>query len=114
MAAGPEDYATDVMATKSVEALRRAEAAGDTQPFFLYLAVGAPHTPAFRHPKYEGQFQDLAAPRTASFNEGDVSDKPAYLQDVPALHRSGRAPHRLPLPRSRGHACSRSTSCWTR
>lgn len=79
----PEDYATDVMATKSVEALRRAETAGDTQPFFLYLAVGAPHTPAFRHPKYEGQFQDLAAPRTSSFNEGDVSDKPAYLRAFP-------------------------------
>ena len=76
------DYATDVMATKAVEALQATEAT-DTQPFFLYLAVGAPHTPAFRSPKYEGQFGDLTAPRTPSFNEGDVSDKPAYLQNFP-------------------------------
>ncbi|HVQ28581.1 MAG TPA: sulfatase, partial [Vicinamibacteria bacterium] len=78
----PEDYATDVMATKAVEALQLAEAT-DTQPFFLYLAVGAPHTPAFRAPKYEGQFTDLGAPRTPSFGEPDVSDKPAYLQSFP-------------------------------
>ena len=74
-----EDYATDVIATKAVESLQRAETT-DTQPFFLYLSVGAPHTPAFRAPKYEGQFGGLAAPRTPSFDEADVSDKPAYVQ----------------------------------
>ena len=77
-----EDYATDVMATKAVEALQRAEA-NDTQPFFLYLAVGAPHTPAFRAPKYDNQFSNLTAPRTPSFGEADVSDKPAWLQGFP-------------------------------
>ncbi len=77
-----EDYATDVMAAKAVEALQRTETT-DSQPFFLYVAVGAPHTPAFRSPKYEGQFGDLAAPRTPSFGEADVSDKPAYVQTFP-------------------------------
>jgi arylsulfatase A-like enzyme len=81
------------MATKAVAALRGAETAGDSQPFFLYLAVGAPHTPAFRHPKYEGQFQDLTAPRTANFNEGDVGDQPAYVQRFPLF--SGRDERRI-------------------
>ena len=83
---GPEDYATDVMGTKAVEALRRAEAAGDSQPFLLFLSLGAPHTPALRHPKYENRFQGLAAPRPASFDEADVSDKPAYIQLFPRFN----------------------------
>ena len=78
----PEDYATDVMATKAVEALQLAEAT-DTQPFFLYLAVGAPHTPAIPAPKYEDQFTDLRAPQTPSFGEPDASDKPVYVQLFP-------------------------------
>jgi N-acetylglucosamine-6-sulfatase len=79
----PADYLTDVLAQRAVDALRRAQSAAGTQPFFMYLATGAPHTPAIRADKYDGVFQDQQAPRTPSFDEGDVSDKPGWLQAFP-------------------------------
>jgi arylsulfatase A-like enzyme len=79
----PEDYVTDVMTRIALDSLRRAESLNDGQPFFLYLAPTAPHTPALRHPKYEGQFTELAAPRTPSFDEADISDKPGWLRSFP-------------------------------
>jgi arylsulfatase A-like enzyme len=79
----PADYITDVLAGKATAFVRRAAAGG--QPFFLYFATYAPHKPANPAPRHAGLFPDLQAPRTPSFDEADVRDKPARIRALPRL-----------------------------
>jgi arylsulfatase A-like enzyme len=87
-----QDYLTDVLARKAEDVLRRS---GGT-PFFLYVSPYAPHHPATPAPRHDRLFPGAQVPRTPSFNEADVSDKPAPRQalagseidDVDALYRS--------------------------
>jgi N-acetylglucosamine-6-sulfatase len=92
----PADYQTDVHARRAVELIGRR--APGRQPFFVSLAVLAPHTdrpdhlddngalpdPALRH---QGAFADEPLPPAPSFNEADVSDKPAFIRQLPPLDR---------------------------
>jgi arylsulfatase A-like enzyme len=80
----PEDYDSDVLTRKSVEFIQKA-AAGPPQPFFLLVATQAPHTPATYADRHRGQPSGDGAARVPSFNEGDVSDKPAWVQNAPLL-----------------------------
>src|SRR3954463_9340938 len=77
----PADYATDVYRDKAVGFIRKA--AADRVPFFLELAPHAPHFPATPAPRDAALFPTLQAPRVPSFNEADVSDKPAYVRALP-------------------------------
>jgi N-acetylglucosamine-6-sulfatase len=79
----PDDYLTDVIAAKATDFIRRS-AAGNA-PFFLYLAPYAPHKPATPAPRHANLFAGLHAPRTPSFDEADVSDKPARIRKLPRL-----------------------------
>jgi N-acetylglucosamine-6-sulfatase len=54
-------------------------------PFFMYLSTNTPHEPAFYAPRHAGMFSDEQLPRPPSFNEGDVSDKPAWVRNKPLL-----------------------------
>jgi len=74
----PEDYGTDVYARKTVDFIQRA--AQDGQPFFAYVSVYAPHSPATPAPRHANLFPNAKAPRTPNFNEEDVSDKPEYIR----------------------------------
>jgi arylsulfatase A-like enzyme len=79
----PEDYATDVESAYANDWLREVAAAG--APFFLHLSPRAPHgpiTPAYRH---RSAAVETTAPRPPSFNEFDVSDKPAWVQAWPLM-----------------------------
>jgi N-acetylglucosamine-6-sulfatase len=76
----PEDYLTDVISRQASDFVQHA--ASDSKPFFLYLAPAAPHdtaTPAERH---KDAFADEKAPRSASFDEEDVSDKPPWIREI--------------------------------
>jgi N-acetylglucosamine-6-sulfatase len=79
--ANEEDYITDVFTAKAVDFINRAET-NDDQPFFLNFNPTAPHSgvdrngPATPAPRHAGMFAGVQAPRTPSFNEADVSDKP--------------------------------------
>lgn len=77
------DYMTDVLAGKATAFVRSA--AGNGQPFFLFLATFAPHKPSAPAKRHTGLFTDLKAPRTPSFNEADVSDKPDRIRRLPKL-----------------------------
>jgi len=79
----PADYLVDVMARKSVAFIDGAVAA--KQPFFLYLATFAPHQPATPAPRHANLFPNATAPRDASFDEADVSDKPAFIRALARL-----------------------------
>jgi arylsulfatase A-like enzyme len=90
------DYQTDVLARRSVEAIRRA--ADDGRPFYLQLWTLAPHStgrlsgeeglqnlPPIPAPRHEGAFADEALPDMPSFDEEDVSDKPRFVRELPRL-----------------------------
>ncbi len=91
--ADPASYSTDVYTDKAVDLIERR--APSSQPFFLSLAYLAPHNgapnpqdpdppsrcqgsakPAIRH---AGAFASEPLPKPPSFNEADISDKPAQL-----------------------------------
>ncbi|MDQ4062674.1 MAG: sulfatase [Actinomycetota bacterium] len=75
----PEDFATDVLSGVANDFV--SSAASDSRPFFVYLAPTAPHTPATPAQRHKGAFAGEEAPRSPSFNEEDVSDKPSWLRD---------------------------------
>jgi len=80
---GPEQYLTDVLADRATNFIART--APTSQPFFMYLAPYAPHQPATPAPRHQDAFPDVAAPRPPSFDEGDVSDKPMWVQNLSLL-----------------------------
>jgi N-acetylglucosamine-6-sulfatase len=87
---GSNDYMTDVLAEKALAFIESSEA-NDAQPFFLVFSPTAPHSgvsqngPPTPAPRHVGAFSHLSAPRPPSFNETDVSDKPAAIQALPLL-----------------------------
>jgi N-acetylglucosamine-6-sulfatase len=82
--ATPSDYLTDVIRAKAVNFIQRA-AATPSQPLFVYFATYAPHAPYTPAPRHANLFSNLQAPRPPSFNEPDVSGKPAYIMAKPRL-----------------------------
>jgi len=85
------DYQTDVIAKRSVEFIQEREVS-DSTPFFLYINPLAPHTDhstsycemnynqiqtTVPPGRYRGTTDNIELPRPPSFNEADVSDKPA-------------------------------------
>jgi N-acetylglucosamine-6-sulfatase len=79
----PEDYLTDILAARGARFIQDSINKG--KPFFTFIATYAPHgpiTPALRH---AGMFKGEMVPRTASFNETDVSDKPQYVNSLAAM-----------------------------
>lgn len=77
------DYMTDVLAGYALDFLDQAAAGG--QPFFLYLAPYAPHSPATPAPRDKGKYRGASAPRTPSFNERNVRDKPRWVRKTPLM-----------------------------
>jgi arylsulfatase A-like enzyme len=76
----PSDYSTTVLTSDAVRFIEQAR-----NPFFLYFATSAPHGPARPPPGDELTFAHLHLYRPASFNEADVSDKPAWVASRPLL-----------------------------
>jgi arylsulfatase A-like enzyme len=75
---GARSYVTDYLAKRSIEFIDRAARGG--RPFFLMMNPLAPHPGTKPAPRHAKLFPDAVAPRTASFNEADVSDKPPFLR----------------------------------
>ena len=76
----PNDYSTTVLTRAAVAFIKTAK-----RPFFLVFAPYAPHEPAIPPPGYDSAFQHFVWWRPPSFNERDVSDKPAYVRALPKL-----------------------------
>ncbi len=75
----------DVLAEEATDYVRRT--AGNNGPFFMWVGTQAPHAPAAPAPRHEDSFPDAALPRSPSFDEQDVSDKPDWVRDNPPLGR---------------------------
>jgi N-acetylglucosamine-6-sulfatase len=79
----PEDYLNDVL-TRKATGMIRDSAAADV-PFFLYVLPYNPHSPSVAAPRHDGMFASAKLPRPPSFDEADVSDKPAFIRNLPPL-----------------------------
>jgi arylsulfatase A-like enzyme len=79
----PQDYLMDVLSQQAGDFLRKV--AVNQAPFFMFMAPYQPHEPAQPAPRHAALFLDLQAPRTASFNEADVLDKPDSIKYDPPL-----------------------------
>jgi arylsulfatase A-like enzyme len=90
---GAANYQTDVYSRKAVELIRRH--APSTQPFFLSVAFLAPHSGGPRDaddpanqatpspaPRHRNRYASEPLPLPPSFNEADVSDKPAAIRNL--------------------------------
>ena len=86
--ADPNDYGTDVLADQATDLIRSTD---QDQPLFLYFAPHAVHGPATPAPRDRGAFANLEPWRPASYDEEDVSDKPAYIRARGALPAAARA-----------------------
>jgi N-acetylglucosamine-6-sulfatase len=100
---GPQNYQADVYTAKAVDAVRRL--APRTEPFFLSVAYLAPHSGGPREaddpanqatpvpaPRHRNRFASEPLPQSPSFNEADVSDKPAVVRNrrlLPARRIAG-------------------------
>jgi N-acetylglucosamine-6-sulfatase len=84
----PRLYQTDVLRNKAVSFIRRRAPAED--PFFLSVAFLAPHHESAyvqrrtrrlvrAAPRHRAAFAHATLPRTAGYNEPNVSDKPWFL-----------------------------------
>lgn len=95
-------YITDTLGQRAVDTVRRR--ARTRQPFFLWLTFTAPHTGVPRdiddvpldlpgsqpwtgspYPprRYRNKFRSVELPQTPGFDEADVSDKPAFIRQLP-------------------------------
>lgn len=91
-------YQTDVYARQARRFIESAAARG--RQFFLTVATLAPHREtkgahALRHnprpaPRHRGAFPTEPLPRSPSFNEADVDDKPSFIRNLPRLDRDRR------------------------
>ena len=82
-------YTTDFLGSKAASFISDKMQTG--QPFFLYLAPLAPHGPAKPAPRHAGGFAGISAPRSPSFDEADVTDKPSVVQAIPEMSTSQMA-----------------------
>jgi N-acetylglucosamine-6-sulfatase len=91
----PRDYITRVLARESKSLIKKY--AKDRRPFYLQLDERAPHVARVDDPygdcddkaipdrRDEGAFGDAPLPKPPSYNEADMSDKPAFLRSAPPV-----------------------------
>jgi N-acetylglucosamine-6-sulfatase len=85
---GTGQYLTDVLGQEALNTIASTPA---DQPLFLYWSPYAPHKRASPAKKYRDAFPNLPRLRPPSYNEKDVSDKPAYIQKIARWDAAKRA-----------------------
>jgi arylsulfatase A-like enzyme len=83
------DYETDVIADNA-KAFIGASAMARV-PFFAYVAPRAPHSPSTPAKRDKHAYDGLKAPRSPSFDEKNVSDKPPWIRKLPGLSDARKA-----------------------
>ena len=103
---GTKAYQTDVLAREAERVLRLQ--AGASQPFFMTVAPIAPHLERINGvqvapraaPRYKGRFAREPFPAKPSFNEADLTDKPAHIRKLPVLS-TAKAARQVSIYRAR-------------
>jgi N-acetylglucosamine-6-sulfatase len=80
----------DVISDKATDYITRTAGADPpfftaNRPFLMWIGTKAPHQPAFPAPRDENAYPAISLPHPPSFDEKDVSDKPDWISDNPAL-----------------------------
>jgi N-acetylglucosamine-6-sulfatase len=78
------DYSTNVLTEDAVDYIRHTPGS-----LFVYFAPYAPHSPSRPAPEDKGRVLPLG-PVAPSFNEGDVSDKPQWVRNLPSITQTRR------------------------
>jgi arylsulfatase A-like enzyme len=96
----PGNYISRVLGNQARRLIDRH--APQQRPFYLQLDERAPHVSRGVDPhgdcnkkpvpdrRDEGAFPDAPLPDPPSFNEADISDKPAFLRGITPLHETGK------------------------
>lgn len=79
MGTRPQDHVTNQVATRGMRFIN--DSVRMNKPFMLELAPFAPHLPATPERQDARKYNTLRAPRSPSFNEADMSDKPPWLRN---------------------------------
>jgi arylsulfatase A-like enzyme len=93
----PADYKTDVLTRLAVDFVKKS--APRAQPFYLQVWYTAPHAeegtdntgrtfdgePPRPAPRHAGLYGNVPFPTDPSYNEADLSDKPAWVRALPNL-----------------------------
>jgi arylsulfatase A-like enzyme len=100
----PADFKEDVFTSRAAGFVNRR--APSDQPFFLWLTYTTPHAAgpepnpnppadcngtAKPAPRHAHSFDSATQPKSANFNEADVSDKPAEIRNLPRFNAAGVA-----------------------
>jgi N-acetylglucosamine-6-sulfatase len=75
-----DTYLDDALSGLAQDFVRRQER--KDAPFFMYLSTHAPHAPAEPSLRHEYPYEGLQVPRTPSFYEAEVSDKPGWVRNL--------------------------------
>lgn len=84
-ASEPHHYLGDVLIEKTVGFIKDCTTNYPNQPFFAFVTPITPHKPAAPPTRYQNYYRGVKAPRTPSFNEGDVGDKPEWVNSQEPL-----------------------------
>ena len=74
------EYGTDVIRDQALAFVEKS--AKRNSPFFLMVSVYAPHGPTIAAPRHADLFDGLEYPKSESFQEADLSDKPALIREL--------------------------------
>ncbi|MBM4268703.1 MAG: sulfatase [Deltaproteobacteria bacterium] len=73
--ASPEEYSTDLLGRRAIELMERWRG----EPFFVEVALYAPHLAATPAPRHDGAFEGITPHRPPNHMEADISDKPKWV-----------------------------------
>jgi N-acetylglucosamine-6-sulfatase len=79
------DYGTTVLRNEARSFIRDTAPA---QPLFMMWATHGPHEPATPQPRDRKAFSSLSRWRPDSYDEENVSDKPAFIRSHPSIDRA--------------------------
>lgn len=82
----PADYLGDVIRDRALQFITDTPS---TKPLMLYVAPTSTHSPYVAPPRYQNFYSSATFTLPASWNEADVSDKPAWVQQLPLVKKGG-------------------------
>jgi N-acetylglucosamine-6-sulfatase len=79
-------HESDILGSKARSFVRHAKGS----PWFAYVAFNSPHNPTYTEPEYSDNYRDQSSPKSAAFDEADVSDKPEWVRQLPRISDQDR------------------------
>ncbi len=80
----PFQHYTDWLSERAEKFIEAQQ--GSSRPFYMHIAPFDTHEPLTIPPRHEAAYPEQRAPRPPSFDEADISDKPAWVRDEPRVN----------------------------